>query len=217
MTTYAKDGTYTSADRRVLRRARAEQPIGDQRTAIDMLTLLAAGLRASLSKAFLEPGTDAQSVMNEASAMVSGYESANYASLQSGVTRALPATPTSTTLQAVSLPEMPQTGGGRLLLTSYRTLYTSLEGASIHSPEADKLHREEFLELNPADAGALGIDQNRPVIVSNGAQELELSAALSDAVAPGSVMLPLYYDGGAVNRLLPSVDGVLTTVTVRPA
>ncbi|HLF71009.1 MAG TPA: hypothetical protein VI759_02505, partial [Dehalococcoidia bacterium] len=60
------------------------------------------------------------------------------------------------------------------------------------------------------------IAMNSPVIVSNGTQQLELPAALTDAVAAGSVFLPLYYDGGAVNRLLPSVDGVLTTVTVRP-
>jgi predicted molibdopterin-dependent oxidoreductase YjgC len=105
---------------------------------------------------------------------------------------------------------------GRLLLTTARTLYTSLEGASIRSQEADKLHREEFLEINPEDAARLGIGQNRPVVISNATVELTLSAALSDAVAPGSVFLPLYYDGGAVNRLL-TPDGSLPLVTVRPA
>jgi formate dehydrogenase major subunit len=105
---------------------------------------------------------------------------------------------------------------GQLLLTTARTLYTSLEGASIHSDEADKLHREEFLEMHPDDAALLGIQQNRPVVVSNGSVELTLPAALSDSVGAGSVFLPLYFDGGVVNRLLPR-DGAYQTVTVRPA
>jgi anaerobic selenocysteine-containing dehydrogenase len=105
---------------------------------------------------------------------------------------------------------------GRLLLTSSRSLYTSRDGAAIHSEEADKLHREEFLEMNPADAAALGIGQNRPVVVANGSHELMLSAALTDAVPAGAVFLPLYYDGGLVNRLLPA-DGSAVTVAVRPA
>jgi anaerobic selenocysteine-containing dehydrogenase len=95
-------------------------------------------------------------------------------------------------------------------------LYTSLEGATIRSDEADKLHREEFLEINPADAAERGIGQNRPVVVSNGTQEIVASAALTDAVAAGSVYLPSYFEGGAVNRLL-AADGSPAAVTVRPA
>jgi anaerobic selenocysteine-containing dehydrogenase len=91
------------------------------------------------------------------------------------------------------------------------------EAAAIHSPEADKLHREEFLEINPEDAAALGIGQNRPVVVRNGSHEVTLSAALTDAVAPGSVFLPLYYEAGLVNRLLAADTSELPTVSVRPA
>ena len=122
--------------------------------------------------------------------------------------------PSKAEFQTVALQETPSTNG-RLLLTTSRTLYTSLEGAAIRSEEADKLHREEFLEMNPSDAAGLGIGQNRPVVVTNGSHELLLSAALTDAVAPGSVYLPLYYDGGVVNRLLPA-DGTPVTVAVRP-
>jgi ferredoxin-nitrate reductase len=87
----------------------------------------------------------------------------------------------------------------------------------VHAPDADKLHREEFLEINPADALTLGIAQNRPVIVQNGGREITLSAALTDAVAPGSVFLPLYYDGGLVNALVHAGEPGYPTVTVRPA
>jgi len=211
---YGKEGTYTNADRRIVRLDRAEAPVGDQRDCLETLTALAEALGRALAKERGSAAADAASIMAEVASTVPGYEGARYDRLQSGRTRVLPATPSGCRLQAVkvALPSLE----GKLLLTTYRSLYTSLEGASIRSEEADKLHREEFLEINPADAAALGIGQNRPVVVSNGAQELLLSAALTDAVAAGSVYIPLYYDGGAVNRLLPA-DGGPVGVTVRPA
>jgi predicted molibdopterin-dependent oxidoreductase YjgC len=211
---YGKDGSFTSADRRIGRRMRAEAPTGDQRDALETLGALAEALKAGLGKDF-ELSTDADTLTDEIAANVAGYAGATLAAVESGRTRALRGTPGAASVQPVALSPAPSSKG-RLLLTTSRTLYTSLEGASIRSEEADKLHREEFLEINPADAAALGIGQNRPVIVTNGSHELTLSAALTDAVAAGSVFLPLLYDGGLVNRLLPA-GGAPATVSVRPA
>ncbi len=211
---YGKDGTRTSADRRIGRVTKAEAATGDQRDSIATLNALATALAASLGKQYLTPGETAEAIMGEASAMVDGYAGATYDKLDSGRTRALSGGASKADYQAVTLPALPANGG--LLLTSSRGLYTSLEGATIRSEEADKLHREEFLEINPADAAALQIGQNRPVRVSNGSQEIVASAALTDAVAQGSVFLPLYFEGGVVNRLLPA-DGSPVAVTVRPA
>ena len=212
---YGKDGTRTSADRRVGEVTRAEGPTGDQRDAIDALNALATALAAGLGKQYLSPGETAAAIMSEASAMVDGYASASNGTLRSGRTRALPGSPSKAALQPVALPPAPSSNGS-LLLTTSRTLYTSLEGATIRSEEADKLHREEFLEMNPEDAASLSIGQNRPVRVSDGTREVIASAALTDAVAKGSVYLPAYFEGGAVNRLL-SADGAPVSVTVRPA
>jgi predicted molibdopterin-dependent oxidoreductase YjgC len=211
---YGKDGSFTSADRRVGRLMRAEAATGDQRDALETLGALAGALKTSLGKEF-SLVNDAGSLTDEISARVEGYAEATAAETASGRTRALRGTPAAAQMQPVSLTPVPS-DKDRLLLTTSRTLYTSLEGASIRSEEADKLHREEFLEMNPSDAAALGIGQNRPVIVTNGSHQLELSAALTDAVAAGSVFLPLLYDGGLVNRLLPA-DGAPLTVSVRPA
>jgi predicted molibdopterin-dependent oxidoreductase YjgC len=211
---YGKDGTFTSADRRIGRVTRAEAATGDQRDALETLSALAGALGAGLGKDFALV-VDAESLMNEIAAGIDGYAGVTYGSLQSGRTRALRGSASAASVQAIDLPALPSTNG-RLLLTTSRTLYTSLEGASIKSEEADKLHREEFLEINPRDAAPLGIGQNRPVVVANGSHELTLSAALTDAVAQGSVFLPLYFEGGLVNRLLPA-DGAPTTVSVRPA
>ena len=215
MPSYGKTGTRTSADRRVGQVTKAEGATGDQRDAIDTLNALATALAANLAKRFLTPGETAPAIMDEASAMVDGYASATHATLMSGRTRVHPAGPSKAAFQPVAAPAMPS-GSGRLLLTSSRGLYTSLEGATIRSEEADKLHREEFLEMNPEDGAALNIGQNRPVRVSNGTQEIVASAALTDAIARGSVYLPSYFEGGAVNRLL-TADGSPVAVTVRPA
>jgi predicted molibdopterin-dependent oxidoreductase YjgC len=211
---YGKDGTFTSADRRVGRVTRAEAATGDQRDALETLSALAGALGAALGNDFTL-AADAESLMNEIADAIDGYAGARHEALQSGRTRALRGSASAASVQALDLPALPS-ANGRLLLTTSRTLYTSLEGASIKSEEADKLHREEFLEINPRDAAALNIGQNRPVVVANGSHELTLSAALTDAVAQGSVFLPLYYEGGLVNRLLPA-DGAPTTVSVRPA
>jgi len=213
---YGKEGTFTSADRRIGRRTRAESAVGDQRDCLEILNALASALREATGKPFQSPGNDAETVMDAIAAEIEGYGGARYADLESGRTRALRSPATSARLQPVDLPQLSSTNG-RLLLTTSRTLYTSLEGASIRSQEADKLHREEFLEMNPRDAARLAISQNRPVVVSNGGHEVELSAALTDAVAVGSVFLPLYFDGGIVNRLLPASDGAAPAVNVRPA
>jgi len=102
--------------------------------------------------------------------------------------------------------EPPKTNGDVALLTG-RTLFTSLEGAAIHSPEADKLHREEAVFVNQYDANELGIAAGEEVVLRNGSAELAIRAALSNAIPRGAVFVPAYYDGGAVTALLPSENG----------
>jgi predicted molibdopterin-dependent oxidoreductase YjgC len=214
LTMLAKDGTHVTADRRIVQLSRGEAPIGDQRDALAALSALAASLAARLGKPYDTSTADAASFRDRIAREVAGYAGIG-SNLESGSTRVLPNAATTANLQTVTIAAS-TIPNGRLLLTTGRSLYTSRDAAAIHSPEADKLHREEFLELNPADAARLGIGQNRPVIVVNGSHELTLSAALTDAVAPGSAYLPLYYEGGLVNRLLHA-DGTPTAISVRPA
>ena len=216
---YGKDGTYTNADRRIVRLSRGESPAGDQRDCHAVLAALGNATAERLGKtADLPP--EAETLMEEIAATNPAYAGADYRILESGRTRTAIPRATEARLQPISLPRARTAGSdgeGRLVLTTARTLYTSLEGASIRAEDADKLHREEFLEINPADAAALGIGQNRPVTVQNGGAAYTFSAALSDAVAPGSVFLPLYFEGGVVNSLLPADSEAPVTVTVRPA
>ena len=87
------------------------------------------------------------------------------------------------------------------MLTTGRGLYTSYEGAAVHSPEADRLHREEFVEVNPADAKELGVSDGGEVTLKANGSELTLRARVTAAVQPRMLYVPLYFDGGAVTAL----------------
>ena len=101
----------------------------------------------------------------------------------------------------------PPEGDGFRLSTG-RSLYTSYEGAALRSPEADRLHREEFVEMNPADAAALGVADGDEVVLRNRSGELAIRARLTEAVQPRTLYVPLYYDGGAVAALFEGEQAV---------
>ena len=103
--------------------------------------------------------------------------------------------------------------GDGLILTTGRSLYTSWDAATIHSAEADKLHREEFVEVNPLDAARLGLEEGQEVALADGRVEVAIRVHVTDAVQPGVVFVPLYYDGGAVTALFAR-DGLLPRVKV---
>ena len=144
--------------------------------------------------------------MAEVAAEVPGY--APLERTRSGRTRALPETlpaPAGTDRVPLDAAGGAPPEGGLTLLTG-RSLYTNREAASIGSPEADPLHREESAHLHPRDAEAAGIQDGDPVSLSLDGRELQLPARLDDGVAPGTVYVPQYVGGGALTALLP-LDG----------
>jgi predicted molibdopterin-dependent oxidoreductase YjgC len=84
-----------------------------------------------------------------------------------------------------------------------RTLYTSFEAAAVHKPDADKLHREEFVEVSVEDAERLGLADGDEILLATDQGELPIRARVTDIVPAGSVFVPLLYGGGAVTVLLP--------------
>ena len=73
--------------------------------------------------------------------------------------------------------------------------------------DADKLHREEVVLVNPRDAEAGGLRMGDEAVLTDGTSEVRIAVRLDDGVAPGTVYVPHYYAGGAVMSLLP-LDGV---------
>ncbi len=207
---YAKTGTFTSAERRVNRLHAAIAAQGDARPASLALTDLANAVGGADSWTYAHP----HAITEEIAASVPGYERFTPSSRAFSAARVTEA-PSRCEPQAVAV-AAPQGAAGTLLLTTGRTLFTSLEGAAIASPDADKLHREESVELHPADAAALRVGDGDEVTLVTDAGELSVRCRISGRVLEGVAFLPAYYGGGAVTRLLGR-DGAPVAVRVKVA
>ncbi|MGE0135998.1 MAG: molybdopterin-dependent oxidoreductase [Dehalococcoidia bacterium] len=202
---FAKDGTMTTADRRINRQRPAGVPRREERDGVALLTALANELGGNFAY------TDAVSVMADAASKVTGYFA--YDQIRSGRTRALGSEATAQPrLQAIGAPAAAEGEGLRLVVA--RSLYTTWEGASMRSEEADKMHREEVATLNPRDAEAAGVRSGDAVVLTDGTHEVRIAVRLDDGVAPGTVYVPHYYDGGAVMALFPLEGTAPAAVTV---
>jgi predicted molibdopterin-dependent oxidoreductase YjgC len=212
---YGKDGTYTPADRRVLRRIAATSPVGEAVPALDILIGLARRLAPDRAAAF--PHASAEQVMDEIAQTVPAYRDSRYSQLVLGnrpefLNGAVPA-------QAAAMQDAGELSGAEqgeiLSLLTGRTLYTSLEASSLHKKDADKLHREEFAELSPADAERLGVHDGQLVTLASDLGSMNIRAQVRDSTQTGSVFVPFLFDGGAMTALVPSdQDGALPGVRV---
>jgi formate dehydrogenase alpha subunit len=198
---YGKEGTITSADRRVLRMQAATAPEGEAQPAYRILGELGARLASRLKVGELRVNYASPSeIMDEIAQVAPLYGNATYREMESGAQQPIEGLgPRKAELQTV--PAVAGPGGDGLLLTTGRGLYTSYDGAAVHSPEADKLHREEFVETHPADALELGIAEGQEVTLNANGGQLTIRAHVTESVQTGMLYVPLYYDGGAVTAL----------------
>ncbi|MFQ6020062.1 MAG: molybdopterin dinucleotide binding domain-containing protein, partial [Dehalococcoidia bacterium] len=151
-------------------------------------------------------------IMDEMATLVPLYRQSRYQEMTSGSQQPLDGLgPKMAVLQAVPR-QVGAADGEGFLLTTGRSLYTSYDGAALHTPEADKLHREEFVEVNPADAAALGIADGDEVVLSNRRGEIAMRCRLTDAVQPHMLFVPLYFEGGAVSLLFGQEEEAVTSV-----
>jgi len=209
---YAKTGTFSNAERRVNRLHAALDAIGDARPALLALADLANALKPG-SFAYEHP----DAVTDEIAATVVGYEPFSSKFERWGKVRIAEAATKSETQPVGAKPAAAfPSSTGQLILTTGRTLFTSADGAAVHSPDADKLHREEFVEMHPADAAALNILDGAEITLATEHGELTLNMKLSDRVQEGVVFVAYYYNGGAVGDLL-SPTGAPEAVKVKVA
>lgn len=204
---FAKDGTITTADRRILRQRPAGRAQRDERDGVAVLTALANALGDVMTYG------GAGDVMREVAERVPGYATHEAIAQAPGATRALGPAPTAADRQPLAA-AAPATAGDGLVLVTGRSLFTSWDGASIRSEEADKLHREEAVLINPRDASDLGVRMGDEVVLAAGGAEVRAVARLDDGVGPGWVYLPHYFAGGAPMSLF-ALDGAAATVRVR--
>jgi formate dehydrogenase alpha subunit len=220
---WGKEGTTTSADRRVLALHPATAPQGEAlqgwRILSDLGARLVERLNAGEIRIRYQSSTE---IMDEMSQVIPLYANATYREMDSGAQQtinSLPADrrglgPKKAERQAVPAVAPPENGRG-FRLTASRSLYISYEAAAIHSPNADKLHREEHVALNPADAATLGVAEGDTVVLRNANGELRTRAHLTNAVAPKTAHVALYLDGGAVGELFQG-HATVASVDIAP-
>jgi assimilatory nitrate reductase catalytic subunit len=67
-----------------------------------------------------------------------------------------------------------------------------------------KLYPQEiFVEINPADAGRLGIRQKETVVIESARGQIQAAAFMTNAVRTGQLFIPMHYD--ATNQLTDAV------------
>jgi predicted molibdopterin-dependent oxidoreductase YjgC len=212
---WCKEGTTTSADRRVLRLDPATAPQGEARQGWRILSDLGSRLAERLSTGEIRIRyQSAAEIMEEMSQVIPLYANSTYSEMDSGARQPINALgPKKAERQP--LPSVTTVNGEGFLLTATRSLYTSYEGAATHAPDADKLHREESVIMNPADAATLGVAEGDQVVVRNKKGELRIKAHPANAIAPGTVHVPLYYDGAAATALFDADSTVASVEIIR--
>jgi len=219
---WAKEGTTTSADRRIMRLQQAHDLHGEAQQGWRVLSDLGKRLAERLGTGEIRityPGVG--DITDEIAQVVPQHAGATWRELDSGAQQHLngagPKSAKRVTVQAGAISR-----DGAFTLATGRGLYTSYEGAAVHSPEADKLHREDSVKMHPDDAAALGIAAGDEVVLrpagpsGEGSAGLRAPVDISAAVQPKMLYLPLYYDGGAVSALF-GADAPVAAVEVSRA
>src|SRR5690606_23070727 len=144
----AKDRTITNADGHVFRHHPARKDGQQAAPGLHVVAALANALGADV------PYAASDDVTNAIAAQVEGYPTAATLGANPATTRVV-GTPSRAAKQEVA--GSPAASASDIQLITGRSLYHSWEGSSMRSEEADKLHREEAVWLNPADAAVAGV------------------------------------------------------------
>lgn len=207
-----KTGTFVNTDRRVQLVRGAIEPVGESRPDWSILSGLAArmgygGLRYS----------GPEEIFEEIRRLVPLYAGITYSRLESGglqwpcPTEDHPGTPFlhaegfkwgRALLKAVDYepPEEEPDDEYPFLLTTGRTYMQYNAGNMTARTKTGTLEPENFVQLSPADARALGVSDGDRVRVSTRRGALEVSAAVAP-VTEGVIWMPFHYPDAPTNLL----------------
>ncbi len=108
--------------------------------------------------------------------------------------------------------EMPD-GDYPLMLTTGRILYHyNAQAMTARTQGLNEIAGSSFIEINTADAQALGIADGDKVRVSSRRASIESTARVSDKTKPGQTWMPFHFQDGNANWLTsPAVDNICAT------
>jgi NADH-quinone oxidoreductase subunit G len=201
LTHFEKNGTLTNVEGRVQRTVRALDPIGAAKPDWWILNRLSERMGQPLGYG------DITAILGDIRAAIA----------DSGLTRGRtpgsgPGAAGLTGIEFAPRPDATPAAGGGLRLITGRLMFDR-GTVQVRSTVLPTLAPDPFVELNPVDARALGLEAGAPVLVQSPHGRLELTLRVSDDTPPGCAFVPRGYNKAPVNRLLAdSEDAVLVTV-----
>ena len=205
-----KEGTFTNTERRVQRVRRSLEPPGEARPDLWIFRQLAQSSGTDL------PGASAQAVMDEIGELVGLYRGMEYSRLENPAGLQWPC-------PGVNHPGTPflyekdfPSGKGKFLAAEYEedlpaaefpwflitgpTLFHS-GSLSLMSPGLARLQPESFVQMHPADAQRLGLENQQPVVLKSRFGAVTVKASISSGAAPGVLFIPYHFGRGGGNHL----------------
>ncbi len=216
-----KDGTYTNTERRVQRIRKVVNAPGDSLPDWEVLKMLANRLGANWNY------SNAREIMEELSAVTASYKGITYDRIEDiGIHWPCPSVdhPGTPILHAEAFTrgkglfsvtehippaELPD-DEYPFLLTTGRILY-QFHTATMTRRSKGLVSRtpDVFVEINPEDAGKLGVCQGDKLEVASRRGTITVSADITERCDKGIVFIPFHYSEAAVNRLTnPAIDPV---------
>jgi len=217
-----KEGTFTATDRRVLRLRKAVDPLGDSKTDWAIISQLAQCMGSNQFNY-----TSPKEIMDEIAKLTPIYGGISYERLDKGEVLAWPCLSKEHPGTRFLHKEVFNRGKGRFfaidfkepaempdaefsfVLTTGRLMFHYHTGTMTRKiPSLNSEVSTGFMEINPQDAKRLGIGDREKVVVRSRRGEIEISASITDKVAPGVVFIPFHFAESAAN--------VLTSRTLDP-
>ncbi|MFQ5813021.1 MAG: NADH-quinone oxidoreductase subunit NuoG [Anaerolineae bacterium] len=200
------EGTFTNLAGRVQRLRGALRPPGQAKPDDQILIELAKVMGSELGYA------SAEEVMAEIARLALMYRNIGYGDWGEGGLPRAEGDQGSPAL--VKVEYQPPAGDERYLLAlvTGRLLYDG----GIRLGQSEIMRQfvpEPFVEINPADAEALGIADSAAVTVASSQGELKLAARVSEGIRPGCVFVPQNFAAAPVSTLLDNT-AVVTWVKV---
>jgi predicted molibdopterin-dependent oxidoreductase YjgC len=212
-----KDGTFTATDRRVQRVRKAIDPLGEARPDWEVLCDLA---RRMGGKGF--EFSSPKEILDEVAVVTPIYGGITYERIERDGLQwpcRSPEDPGTPYLHKDQIAK----GRGSFHAIAYREpaelpdeqfpflLTTGRMGFHFHtgtmtriSPSLDREAKTAYMEINPEDAGGLGIEGGEKVRVVSRRGTIDIEATLTDRVDRGTVFIPFHYVESAANRLTNS-------------
>ena len=212
-----KDGTFTNTERRVQRVRKAIEPLGNARPDWQIIRDLSARLGYPMN--YNSPGE----IMEEIASLTPSYGGIRYERLEGlGLQWPCPAADHPGTpflhkekfsrgkgkfhvTSYAPAPELPD-AEYPFLLTTGRVLYHYHTLISRKSKGLSEIYPEGVVEINPEDAGRLGIrPDNGLVEVASRRGKVKVKAKVVDTVPPGMVFMTFHFKEAAANLLTNDV------------